>query len=94
MMVSAIMLKLVLTLSLCVTNAQVQQNLAPLAAPECRNAIVQGEAIAQSATYWGLIDNGPVLPTQMNPLYVIHAMDNRGTWTNSLPSSIPSHVTQ
>ncbi|MDP1570802.1 MAG: hypothetical protein Q8L86_12460 [Vicinamibacterales bacterium] len=68
-------------LSLCAADAQ------PVT-PVCQKHIADAQAIIQSAEYYGLIDNSSyALPTQLNPLYVIYRMDERGTRTNMLESS-------
>ncbi len=35
----------------------------------CSQATAQVAVYGQSADYYGLWDNGPVLPTQINPIY-------------------------
>lgn len=80
-MVNVILLTIGLTLAKCQAAHQV------IDIAECRKAVAEIQVIAQSAQYWGLLDYGPVMPTQMNPTFATHMMDNRGTRTNMIDSS-------
>ena len=70
-MVNALLLIGWLTTSkVCMENINI---LPPAAAQECRIKTAQVQAIAQGATYWGLVDyESQVMPTQLNPMYVIY----------------------